>query len=155
MTTKKEVFAPENFMVNINDWESSYGQIVWAKEHNISFWPGYIYDPYLFPDFGDSKFDAKVMKCFSQKTKFLIYFYHSDTFGLVTPRDLFLFRAEDCDKLCFRNKRNGWTNAVLLAKSELEKPIHLRLSWHESPPEKTLSIMKEANSKVTVFFIIC
>jgi hypothetical protein len=103
---------------------------VWAKIGK-SFWPGYIYDPDLYPDLGNSKFDLSVTQSIAKKNRFLIYFYESDNFGLVTPRNLFIFNTETLHIILpLKNKTRRWKDAVALAAKELSLPMHLRLSWH-------------------------
>jgi hypothetical protein len=123
-----------SFLIKTEFWEACYGQIVWVKTDKL-FWPGYIYDPELYPDLRNNKFDASVqLSSKFRKDKFVIYFYISDNFGLISPRHLYYFNNKT--SLMFespRSQKKSWTDAVSLAKEEFLKPTHLRLSWHTTP----------------------
>jgi hypothetical protein len=126
--------------------KSFYGQLVWILDKK-RYWPGYIYDPYLYPNLHNWVFDNKVCNSLVAKTcTFLVYFYAiskkgDEQYMLKSASQLYVFDNEDSIDLALNlspklkegSLKQIFMTGLEIAKKELKLPVDERLGWHKSP----------------------
>lgn len=113
-------------MSNNKNW---YGKVVWAKyTANDPWWPSYIYDPL--------EASVHLRKGCSNGTKFLVYFYGSNNYGHIIPKNVVDFEShyeQFSQQSVSKRELTQFKLALELGCEQNKLPSELRVAWLHEP----------------------
>lgn len=122
------------------DWESMYGQVVWAKIPSSPWWPSYVFDPDTIANSGIRNAGQKKVG-----KEYVVYFYGTDPsscFGFVKKSGIIIYDdakgKKHATQAIAKKYAESFAAAMVFAEEEMSKPIGERASWCERyvPPAK-------------------
>jgi len=113
-----------------SEWESLYGEVVWAKCPPFNWWPCYVYDPDKIPDTSEevrkkaSKLNGK---------QYAVYFYGDTSYSFTVPKNIVPYNEESKAKFAQtppKRYATQFASGIEIADIEVALEKSKRVNFH-------------------------
>ena len=113
-----------------SEWESLYGEVVWAKCPPFNWWPCYVYDPDKIPDTSE-EVRKKASKLSGKQ--YAVYFYGDTSYSFTVPKNIVPYNEESKAKFAHNPPKRyaaQFASGIEIADIEVSLEKSKRVNFH-------------------------